>query len=71
MVFAETLLPMEANLQVKCSGSRLAWVRNTKKRLRFIVKLHRTHSFEVVQVSCPIVHIRRILSFVVTMFDIK
>ena len=61
----------EANLQTKCSDIRLAWVRNTKKRLHFIVKPQITHSFEAFQIACAIVHIRHILSFVVTKLDVK
>ena len=64
-------MPVEANLRIKCSGSGLAWVHTTKKRSYSIVEPHRTHSFEVVQVSCAIVHLRHILSFIVTKIEVK
>lgn len=71
MVFAKTLWPVEANIHIKYSASELSWVRNTKKRLYFIVRPHKTHSFEAVQVSPAIVHSRPTLAFVVTKFDVK
>ena len=71
MVYAKTLLLVEANLRIKCSGFGLAWVRKTKKRSCFVVKPHRTHSFEAILVSPAIVQIRHILPFVVTKFDVK
>ena len=71
MVFAVTLWPVEANLHIKYLGSGLSWVRDTKKRLYFIVRPHKTHSFEAVQVSPAIVHSKPILTFVVTKFDVK
>ena len=71
VVFAETLLPVEANFHIKCSDYGLAWIRGTKKCLCFFVKPYKTHSFEAVQVSPTIVHSRHILSFVVTKSNVK
>ncbi len=48
VLFTRILLAVEANIQIKNSDPGLAWVLNTKKGLCFIVKPHRTHSFEAV-----------------------